>query len=147
MEFLDGNIYWDLLLEDFNPKIRRAIYDSKNKVISALHQVNFESIGLGDYGKHGNYVARQVSTWTKQYLASQTDDIEAMNNLIEWLPKNIPDDDETSIVHGDYRLDNMIFNDNHEVIGVLDWELSTLGHPIADFNYHCLNWRTSHNSR
>jgi len=142
MEFLDGNIYWDLLLEDFNPKIRRAIYDSKNKVISALHQVNFESIGLGDYGKHGNYVARQVSTWTKQYLASQTDDIEAMNNLIEWLPKNIPDDDETSIVHGDYRLDNMIFNDNHEVIGVLDWELSTLGHPIADFNYHCLNWRT-----
>ena len=142
MEFLDGNIYWDLLLEDFNPKIRKAIYDSKNQVISALHQVNFESIGLGDYGKHGNYVARQVSTWTKQYLASQTDDIEAMNNLIEWLPKNIPDDDETSIVHGDYRLDNMIFNDNHEVIGVLDWELSTLGHPIADFNYHCLNWRT-----
>ena len=114
----------------------------RNKVISALHQVNFESIGLGDYGKHGNYVARQVSTWTKQYLASQTDDIEAMNNLIEWLPKNIPDDDETSIVHGDYRLDNMIFNDSHEVIGVLDWELSTLGHPIADFNYHCLNWRT-----
>ena len=106
-----------------------------------LHSVDYTKIGLEDYGKPGNYVARQVSRWSKQYRASETDNIEAMNNLIEWLPKNIPDDDETTIVHGDYRLDNMILR-NNEVIGILDWELSTLGHPIADFSYHCLSWRT-----
>ena len=96
--------------------------------------------GLSDYGKSGDYVARQVSRWTKQYIASETKNIESMNKLIEWLPKNIPANDQTSIVHGDFRLDNIVFSQNN-VLGVLDWELSTLGHPIADFNYHCLNWR------
>tara|TARA_Y100000768_G_scaffold87255_1_gene62540 strand:- start:16231 stop:16869 length:639 start_codon:yes stop_codon:yes gene_type:complete len=117
------------------------IYASKNKVIAELHKVDYSSIGLSDYGKPGNYIARQVSRWTKQYLASETENIPAMNNLIDWLPPNIPDEDETSIVHGDYRLDNMVFNSRNNVLGVLDWELSTLGHPIADFNYHCISWR------
>jgi len=141
MDFLDGNIYWDLLLNDKSPAERSDIYASKNNVIAQLHMVNYESVGLSDYGKPGNYIARQVSRWTKQYIASETQDIPAMNKLIDWLPSNIPDEDETSIVHGDYRLDNMVFNTNNNVMGVLDWELSTLGHPIADFNYHCMGWR------
>ena len=141
MDFLDGSIYWDLLLADKSPKERTDIYASKNKVIAELHKVNYENVGLSNYGKPGNYIARQVSRWTKQYLASETENIPAMNNLIDWLPPNIPDEDETSIVHGDYRLDNMVFNASNNVMGVLDWELSTLGHPIADFNYHCISWR------
>ena len=141
MDFLNGSIYWDLLLADKSPKERTEIYASKNKVIAELHKVNYENVGLSNYGKPGNYIARQVSRWTKQYLASETENIPAMNNLIDWLPPNIPDEDETSIVHGDYRLDNMVFNASNNVMGVLDWELSTLGHPIADFNYHCISWR------
>ena len=143
MDFLDGSIYWDLLLADKSPKERTEIYASKNKVIAELHKVNYENVGLSNYGKPGNYIARQVSRWTKQYLASETENIPAMNNLIDWLPPNIPDEDETSIVHGDYRLDNMVFNASNNVMGVLDWELSTLGHPIADFNYHCISWRNT----
>ena len=141
MDFLNGNIYWDLLLAEKSPAERMEIYKSKNNVIAQLHMVDYDSVGLSSYGKPGNYIARQVSRWTKQYIASETQNIPAMNNLIDWLPSNIPDDDETSIVHGDYRLDNMVFNSNNEVMGVLDWELSTLGHPIADFNYHCISWR------
>ena len=141
MDFLDGSIYWDLLLADKSPHERMEIYASKNKVIAELHKVNYENVGLSNYGKPGNYIARQVSRWTKQYLASETESIPAMNNLIDWLPPNIPDEDETSIVHGDYRLDNMVFSAGNNVMGVLDWELSTLGHPIADFNYHCISWR------
>ena len=119
------------LLEKLEPDDRRKIYVNKNKVISALHTVNFDDVGLSDYGKSGDYVARQVSRWTKQYIASETKNIESMNKLIEWLPKNIPANDKTSIVHGDFRLDNIVFSQNN-VLGVLDWELSTLGHPIAD---------------
>ena len=141
MDFLDGTVYWDLLLSEKSPQERMEIYANKNKVIAELHNVDYESVGLSDYGKPGNYIARQVSRWTKQYLASETENIPAMNNLIDWLPPNIPDEDETSIVHGDYRLDNMIFCSNNNVMGVLDWELSTLGHPIADFNYHCISWK------
>ena len=141
MDFLDGNIYWDLLLNAKSPVERSDIYVSKNNVIAQLHMVDYESVGLSDYGKPGNYIARQVSRWTKQYIASETQDIPAMNDLIDWLPSNIHDEDETSIVHGDYRLDNMVFNAKNNVMGVLDWELSTLGHPIADFNYHCMGWR------
>ena len=140
MDFLGGDIYWDLLLGDKTPRERTEIYRSKNNVIAQLHMVDYQSVGLSDYGKPGNYIARQVSRWTKQYIASETQEIPAMNKLIDWLPSNIPDEDETSIVHGDYRLDNMILKDN-QVIGILDWELSTLGHPIADFSYHCLSWR------
>ena len=141
MDFLDGDLFWDPMIPSMTNKDRTEIYKNKNKTLAKLHNVDYIKIGLEDYGKPGNYVARQVSRWSKQYRASETDNIEAMNNLIDWLPKNIPDDDETTIVHGDYRLDNMILK-NNEVIGILDWELSTLGHPIADFSYHCLSWRT-----
>ena len=126
MDFLDGDLFWDPMIPSVTNKDRTEIYQNKNKTLAKLHSVDYKKIGLEDYGKPGNYVARQVSRWSKQYRASETDNIEAMNNLIEWLPKNIPDDDETTIVHGDYRLDNMILK-NNEVIGILDWELSTLG--------------------
>ena len=141
MDFLDGDLFWDPMIPSMTNRDRAQIYKNKNKNLAKLHSVDYKKIGLEDYGKPGNYVARQVSRWSKQYRASETDNIEAMNNLIDWLPKNIPDDDETTIVHGDYRLDNMILK-NNEVVGILDWELSTLGHPIADFSYHCLSWRT-----
>ena len=141
MEYVDGTVYWDHMLPKCSPEERALIYKNKNKVIASLHSVDYKKVGLEDYGKSGNYVARQVNTWTRQYLASETENIDEMNKLIEWLPKNIPEDDETSIVHGDFRLDNMIYS-NFDVVGVLDWELSTLGHPIADFCYHCLTWRT-----
>ena len=141
MDFLDGDLFWDPMIPSVSKEDRIQIYKNKNDTLVRLHSVDYKNIGLGDYGKPGNYVARQVARWSKQYRASETDNIEAMNNLIEWLPNNIPDDDETSIVHGDYRLDNMILK-NNKVIGILDWELSTLGHPIADFSYHCLSWRT-----
>ena len=141
MDFLDGDLFWDPMIPTMTNRDRTQIYKNKNKTLAKLHSVDYKKIGLEDYGKPGNYVARQVSRWSKQYKASETDNIEAMNNLIDWLPKNIPDDDETTIVHGDYRLDNMILK-NNKVIGILDWELSTLGHPIADFSYHCLSWRT-----
>ena len=141
MDFLDGDLFWDPMIPSMTNRDRAEIYKNKNKTLAKLHSVDYKKIGLEDYGKPGNYVARQVSRWSKQYRASETDNIEAMNNLIDWLPKNIPDDDETTIVHGDYRLDNMILK-NNEVVGILDWELSTLGHPIADFSYHCLSWRT-----
>ena len=141
MDFLDGDLFWNPMIPTMTNRDRTQIYKNKNKTLAKLHSVDYKKIGLEDYGKPGNYVARQVSRWSKQYRASETDNIEAMNNLIDWLPKNIPDDDETTIVHGDYRLDNMILK-NNEVIGILDWELSTLGHPIADFSYHCLSWRT-----
>ena len=141
MEYVDGTVYWDHMLPKCSPEERALIYKNKNKVIANLHSVDFKEVGLEDYGKSGNYVARQVNTWTKQYLASETENIDEMNKLIEWLPKNIPEDEETSVVHSDFRLDNMIYS-NFGVVGVLDWELSTLGHPIADFCYHCLTWRT-----
>ena len=141
MEYVDGTVYWDHMLPKCSPEERALIYKNKNKVIASLHSVDYKEVGLEDYGKSGNYVARQVNTWTKQYLASETENIDEMNKLIDWLPKNIPEDDETSVVHGDFRLDNMIYS-NFDVVGVLDWELSTLGHPIADFCYHCLTWRT-----
>ena len=114
MDFLDGDLFWDPMIPSVTNKDRTEIYQNKNKTLAKLHSVDYKKIGLEDYGKPGNYVARQVSRWSKQYRASETDDIEAMNNLIEWLPKNIPDDDETSIVHGDYRLDNMILKNMKE---------------------------------
>jgi aminoglycoside phosphotransferase (APT) family kinase protein len=120
---------------------RAAHYDEMNRVISQLHTIDYNAIGLSDYGKPGNYFVRQIDRWTKQYKASETEKIEAMDNLMEWLPNNIPPGDDTSIVHGDYRLDNMIFHPTEpRVLAVLDWELSTLGHPLADFSYHCMSW-------
>ncbi|HEV2611420.1 MAG TPA: phosphotransferase [Noviherbaspirillum sp.] len=141
MDFVDGRVLWDQSLPGMANEERGAIYDEMNRVISQLHTIDYAAIGLADYGKQGNYFARQIDRWTKQYKASETEKIEAMDNLIQWLPNNIPPGDETSIVHGDYRLDNMIFHPTEaRVLAVLDWELSTLGHPLADFSYHCMSW-------
>ena len=113
-----------------------------NRVIAALHSVDYQAVGLESYGKPGNFLERQVARWTKQYRASETERIEAVENLIAWLPQHIPAGDETRIVHGDYRIDNVIFHPAEpRILAVLDWELSTLGHPLADFAYHCMTWR------
>jgi aminoglycoside phosphotransferase (APT) family kinase protein len=141
MEFVAGRVLWDQSLPDMSNAERAAHYDEMNRVISQLHTVDYKAIGLESYGKPGNYFGRQIDRWTRQYKASETEKIEAMDQLIEWLPRNIPPGDETSIVHGDYRLDNMIFHPTEpRVLAVLDWELSTLGHPLADFSYHCMSW-------
>jgi aminoglycoside phosphotransferase (APT) family kinase protein len=141
MEFVQGRVLWDQSMPGMTPAERAVHYDEMNRVIAQLHTIDYAAIGLSDYGKPGNYFARQIDRWTKQYKASETEKIEAMDNLIEWLPNNIPPGDDTSIVHGDYRLDNMIFHPTEpRVLAVLDWELSTLGHPLADFSYHCMSW-------
>ena len=141
MDYVDGRIWWDGTLPGMQPAERRAIYEELNRVIAALHKVDFAAVGLADYGKPGNYFERQIGRWTKQYRASETEAIEAMDRLIDWLPANIPPGDETTIVHGDYRLDNTIFHPTEpRIVAVLDWELSTLGHPLADFAYHCMSW-------
>lgn len=142
MEYVDGRIFWDLELPDCAPDERRAIYDNVNETIARLHNFDYRNIGLGDYGRPGNYFARQISRWSKQYLASEIDEVAAMKRLIEWLPEHIPDDDTNSVVHGDYRLDNLVIHPTEpRVIAVLDWELSTVGHPIGDFTYHLMAWQ------
>jgi len=142
MDYLEGRVLWDPQLPDFTRSERTAHYEELGRVIAALHRVDFAARGLGDYGKTGNYLSRQIDRWTKQYRASETEPIEAMDRLIEWLPANLPAGDETSIVHGDYRIDNVVFHPTEpRILGVLDWELSTLGHPLADFAYHCMTWR------
>jgi len=141
MAEVQGRILWDGTLPDHEPAERRAIYQAKLETLAALHNTDYEAIGLGDFGKPGNYFTRQIDRWTKQYKASETTAIEPMNRMMEWLPSHTPDDDRTSIVHGDYRLDNMILHPTEpKVIAVLDWELSTLGNPLADFTYLLMNW-------
>lgn len=145
MEHVDGRVMWDQSLPDMTPSARRDIYQEMNRVMAALHKVDFRAQGLADYGKPGNYFERQIGRWSKQYLASITQPIPEMDRLIEWLPANIPamarDESMVSIVHGDYRLDNLMFHPTEpRVLAVLDWELSTLGHPLADFSYHCMAW-------
>jgi len=141
MEFVEGRVLWDQGLPGLSPEDRGRHYDEMNRVIAQLHTIDYAAIGLADYGKPGNYFARQIDRWTKQYRASETETIDAMDRLIEWLPVHIPPGDDTSIVHGDYRLDNMIFHPTEpRILAVLDWELSTLGHPLADFSYHCMSW-------
>jgi aminoglycoside phosphotransferase (APT) family kinase protein len=142
MEYVEGRVLWDGSLPGMQREERRAIYDELNRVIAALHQVDYIAVGLGDFGKPGNYLERQIARWSKQYRASQTENIEAMERLMEWLPQHIPPGDDTCIVHGDYRLDNVIYHPSEpRILAVLDWELSTLGHPLADFAYHCMGWR------
>ena len=144
MQYVEGRVFWDPRLPEQTPAERAAIHDEINRVIAALHCVDFAAVGLGDFGRTGEYISRQVARWTKQYQGSETEKIEAMDNLIAWLPANIPAGDETSIVHGDYRIDNVIFHPSQpRVLAVLDWELSTLGHPLADFAYHCMTWRVA----
>ena len=142
MDYVAGRVLWDPSLPGMRKEQRGAYFDELNRVIAVLHCVDYAAIGLGDYGKPGNYIERQINRWIKQYRASETERIEAMENLIEWLPKNIPQGDETTIVHGDYRMDNVMFHPTEpRILAVLDWELSTLGHPLADFSYHCMTWR------
>jgi aminoglycoside phosphotransferase (APT) family kinase protein len=148
MEFLEGRVLWNQSLPDFDVAGRAAIYDEMNRVISALHLVDVEAAGLTSFGKPGNYFERQIGRWSKQYLASVTEPISAMERLMEWLPAHIPesarDESQATVVHGDFRLDNMVFHPTQpRVIGVLDWELSTVGHPLADFSYHCMSWHIS----
>ncbi len=141
MDFIEGRIFWDQSLPELSREERPAIYDAMNDVIARLHMLDYKALGLEDFGKPGNYFARQIGRWSKQYRASETEKIEAADRLMEWLPENIPPGDETSIVHGDFRLDNLIFHPREpRILAILDWELSTLGHPLGDFSYHCLSW-------
>jgi aminoglycoside phosphotransferase (APT) family kinase protein len=141
MEFVDGRVFWDQSLPGLGKAERAAVYDEMNRVIAALHTADYAAVGLADYGKPGNYFARQIGRWSKQYVASATEKIEAMDRLIAWLPGAIPAGDETTVVHGDYRMDNLIFHPAEpRILAILDWELSTLGHPLADFAYHCMSW-------
>jgi aminoglycoside phosphotransferase (APT) family kinase protein len=136
---------WDQSLPDLSREQRGAVYDEMNRVLATLHKVKPGEIGLEGYGKPGNYFERQIGRWSKQYQASITQPIPAMDQLMAWLPQNIPamarDESLVSVVHGDYRLDNLMFHPSEpRVLAVLDWELSTLGHPLADFSYHCMAW-------
>jgi aminoglycoside phosphotransferase (APT) family kinase protein len=145
MAFMQGRVLWDQTLPGASNAERTAIYEEMNRVIAALHRVDFRALGLEGYGKPGNYFERQIGRWSKQYQATITGPNEAMDRLIEWLPAHIPDsardEREVAIVHGDYRLDNLVFHPTEpRVLAVLDWELSTLGHPLADFSYHCMSW-------
>src|SRR5256714_3050904 len=141
MDYVEGRVIWDQSLPGMTKAERFAIWDELNRVIAQLHTLDYSVLGLETFGKPGNYIERQVARWSKQYQASETERMEAMNNLIAWLPKNIPPETATTVVHGDYRLDNTIFHPSEpQILAVLDWELSTLGDPLADFAYHCMSW-------
>ncbi len=144
MAFVEGRIFWDPALPNLPAAQRAALYQDMNRVVAALHSVDPLAVGLADYGRPGNFFDRQIGRWTRQYHAAATESIVAMDKLIAWLPAHIPAREETRIFHGDLRLDNMIFHPTEpRVLAVLDWELSTLGHPLADFAYHALPWRLS----
>ena len=141
MAHVPGRILWEPTLPGMKPAERAAIFDSMNAAIAALHSVDFAAVGLADYGKPGNFFARQIGRWTTQYRASETEPIASMERLIEWLPAHIPPGEAAALVHGDFRLDNLVFHATEpRVVAVLDWELSTLGHPMADFSYHAMAW-------
>ncbi len=141
MDSVEGRILWDGSLPDSTPAERTAIYEAKIATLAALHATDYKAVGLEDFGKAGSYFSRQISRWTKQYQLSETTKIPEMDRLIEWLPTSVPDGETTSIVHGDFRLDNMILHPTESrVLAVLDWELSTLGDPLGDFTYHLMNW-------
>ena len=141
MDMVEGRILWDQSLPDYAPAERHAIFMAKLKTLADLHNTDVAAVGLSDFGRPGNYFGRQVDRWSKQYRASETDKIESIDKLMDWLPQTLPSDDQTSIVHGDYRLDNMVLHPTESrVIAVLDWELSTLGNPLADFTYLLMNW-------
>ena len=141
MDYVEGRVLWDQSLPGMTQAERAATWDELNRVISLLHGIDFEKAGLQGFGKPGGYIARQIGRWSKQYRASETERIEAMDNLIAWLPANLPPEAATTVVHGDFRLDNTIFHPSEpRILAVLDWELSTLGDPLADFAYHCMSW-------
>lgn len=143
MRYLPGRIFWDPALPECADHERPSIYDAMNATLAALHDVDVEAVGLADYGKPGSYFARQLDRWSSQYRASVETPSDAMAEIMQWLGQNMPPDDgAASLVHGDWRLDNMIFaRDSAAIVGVLDWELSTLGHPMADLAYQCMQWR------
>jgi aminoglycoside phosphotransferase (APT) family kinase protein len=142
MECVHGRVLTNPLLPGLDPSERASIYDDMNDVLARLHRADWVAVGLAEFGKPGNYYARQIHRWTAQYRASETEKIDAMERLIEWLPAHIPADDQATLVHGDYRLGNLILHPSApRVVAVLDWELSTLGHPLADLAYNCLAWR------
>ena len=141
MSHVAGRIFWDPALPGLEPAARAAIYDEMNRVLAALHSVDVVAAGLADFGKAGNYFERQIGRWSRQYRASETETLEAMDRLIDWLPAHVPPGDEIAVVHGDYRMDNLIFDPvEPRIIAILDWELSTLGHPLADLSYHAMAW-------
>lgn len=148
MDMVDGKTIWDGAMPGAAPDYRRDTYFAMIDTLAALHNVDVEAAGLSDYGKPGNYFGRQVDRWTKQYKLSETEHMPDMERLIEWLPQTLPEQTRTSVVHGDYRIDNMIWaNDRPEVLAVLDWELSTLGDPLGDFSYVCMAWVTENGGR
>lgn len=139
MEYVKGRIFWNVQLPDLEQAERSAVYDELARVLAAIHSVDVDAVGLGDYGREGGYVERQIKRWTGQYRKSETQPIASMDKLIEWLPANLPEKDETTLAHGDFRLDNLIFHPTEpRCLAVIDWELSTLGHPIADLAYTCM---------
>ncbi|WP_183986405.1 phosphotransferase family protein [Sphingomonas jinjuensis] len=142
MEHVPGRVFTDRLLGGCSVAERAAIYDSMNQVLAALHNIDFRSVGLEGFGRADTYVARQVSRWSRNYRASQVRDLPVMQEVITWLEAHVPADDQTTIVHGDYRIGNLVFHPAEpRVVAVLDWELSTIGHPLADLAYNCLPWR------
>lgn len=142
MDLVPGRVFWDPRLPDLAPAERAGIFDSMNDVIARIHRLDPDEIGLGDFGRKENYLQRQVSRWTRQYEASRIDPNPAMDRLIEWLPQHLPEEHPARIVHGDYRLDNVLIHPTEpRIVAVLDWELSTIGNPIADFAYHLMSWR------
>jgi aminoglycoside phosphotransferase (APT) family kinase protein len=142
MEYVHGRLMVDPALLGVTPAERAALFDDMNRVLADLHSVDVHAVGLDDYGRPGNYFDRQIHRWTQQYRASETEKIEAMERLIEWLPNHVPADDQTTIVHGDFRSGNMLMHPTEpRVVAVLDWELSTLGHPLADLAYHYMPYR------
>lgn len=143
MEYIDGKVYWDPTLPDMNNATRSKMYSEMNRILASMHSIDINKVGLADYGRPGNYYERQIARWTKQYRSAELETISTMETLIEWLPKNMPaDDGRVSLVHGDFRLDNMIFHKNEpRVLALVDWELSTLGHPFSDLAYQCMPLR------
>jgi aminoglycoside phosphotransferase (APT) family kinase protein len=142
MEMVQGRILWDSTLPGMSHEERGQIYRSMNEAMAALHKVDYTAVGLGDFGKVGEYRERQIHRWSKTYRISEMEPIAEMDRLIEWLPKNIPAGDETTLIHGDFRMDNMVFHPTEpKVIALLDWELATLGHPVGDFTYTMMGWR------
>ena len=148
MEHVVGRVFRSYTLPGMSPAERAAIYDAMNAVLATLHRVDYAAIGLADYGKQGGYAARQIARWSSQYEASKTDALPAMERLMRWLPEHVPAADETAIVHGDFRLENMIWHPREpRILAVVDWELSTLGHPLADLAYNCLPWHVADRQR
>ena len=144
MDFVEGRVLADPALPGMDPAERAAIYSELQRVMGAIHRVDVQAVGLADFGRPQNYLARQVERWTRQYRASETERIEAMEHLIAWLPAQLPGHEEVALVHGDFRIDNVIFHPSlPRALAVIDWELSTLGHPVVDFAYHAMAWRVT----